>query len=78
MKINYCEKCHNKKRAGSYEKFVNEIKKKNEDIHIENECQSTCGPGKNNFIAGIEDEIIIEKDQEKFVKEVNEKIKKGK
>ncbi len=69
--IIYCEKCHKKKRFGSYKesvKKINEVSKK----EVNNLCTSSCGLGKKNFFVQINEDLIIEKDFDQMLKKIKE------
>ncbi len=69
--IIYCEKCHKKKRFGSYKdaiKKINEVSKK----EVNNLCTSSCGLGKKNFFVQIDEELIIAKDFNQMLDKIKE------
>ncbi len=70
-KIIYCEKCHKKKRFGSYEDAIKNINKIS-DYEVVNMCTSSCGLGKKKFFVEIEDELIVANDFNELLKKIKE------
>lgn len=68
--INYCEKCHLKKRSVDIKKAKEKLE--NISCNINYNCISTCGPGKKKYVAQLDDEIYITNSFDELIKELNE------
>ncbi len=70
--INYCRKCHDKKRIKNYNDVIVEIENITAIPNSDDKCISYCGPGSNNFFIMHDDEIIEDPDYKKFIEKIKE------
>lgn len=69
--INYCEKCHLRKRSISYKAAKERIKSVTNSDIIEN-CNSMCGPGLRQFIAEYKGDIIAAQTFEELIQDIKD------
>lgn len=70
--IIYCQKCHNKKRHSSYESALNSIESSNDKLKVIDACTSSCGLGKKNYFAELDDELIVASTFDALLKKIEE------
>ncbi len=69
--IIYCQKCHQKKRFNSYEKAILNIESQT-GYKVKDMCVSTCGLGKKQFFAQIDDDLITANTFESLIEQIKE------
>ncbi len=72
MQAIYCEKCHNKKMIGHVSDVLNKIEKMEHISSVSRSCISYCGPGKENFFALVDDELITGDTLDEMLQKIEE------
>ncbi len=69
--IIYCKKCHIKKREMSYENACKTLEQ-NSGYKVVDKCTSSCGLGKKNYFAEIDEDLLVGENFEELLKEIEE------
>lgn len=73
MEVQYCKKCHNKKKNKNYDTSIQEIMDAAQVDEVEEVCISFCGPGAKNHIAAVDGEIIVDQTYDGMIEQIKQK-----